>query len=145
MSQCTRIKERVIIASKEVKTAQTEGCSNFTASYLNILIREYIHNNMSHLELRKWSAWLIFKMVSSAALFMQFICSFGFPFIDKCWYSCYFLTHRHGMHMLVASQLYSLWFVQVQLFDPDAADARRQHSRLSSSQVLWHWLGMSQP
>lgn len=70
---CMRIK-----ASTEVKTTQTEGYSNFMP-YLSIPKCEYFHNNMSLLEWRKWSTWVI----ASATLLTVCISAvlvFGFSF-----------------------------------------------------------------
>ncbi len=125
-------------------SAQTEGCLNVTWSFPIILKRECFHNNMSRLKWLKLSTLLIFKMVSKCCfIYVSYIFVSVSPFerqiytIDSCWYRQLIpLTHAQNAHVSLPSAV-DFW--------SDAADARRQHRRLSSPLTLWSWLGVSRP
>lgn len=54
-----RIKAKVMKVSRELKTAQTEGCCNLKPPYLSISVHEYVFNNISHLgQINRLEKWL---------------------------------------------------------------------------------------
>ncbi len=137
-----------------MKAVQTEGCLNVTWSFPIILICKCFHNNMSHLKWLKLSTLLIFKMVSKRWFVnVSYIFVSVSPFewliytstIDSCWYRQLIpLTHAQNAHVSLPSAVVCAVCSRA-AFWSDAADARRQHHRLSSPLVLWSRLGVSRP